>query len=348
LSNKAGFEELQGNVISKERCTGCGACCTACPFERVLDYSEEGPNLVGECKKCGICIRACPRYRFDVSELEEFIFGRKRGPEDVLGIQISAHVAKALNPRTKSAGQDGAVATALLLNAFDSGLIDGAIVSSTDPSQPWLPIPSVARSSEIILGAAGTRYSYSPGIIALRKAAGEQLKQVAFVGTPCQVTAIRRMQKIFLRKVVGSLGPIVGLFCSESFSYKGLMLEKIRDGMGINLGDIEKMNIKGRMQVILKNGKLAEIPLKEARAYAQPFCRFCGDFSAELADISLGGAGLEGRTFTIVRTERGKRFLEAAVESGALELKPVEEFKNALDLVVRLSAGKRTRAQSLA
>jgi coenzyme F420 hydrogenase subunit beta len=237
------------------------------------------------------------------------------------------------------------MATALLLNAFDSGLIDGAIISSTDPSRPWLPVPSVARSREEILRAAGTRYSYSPGITALRKAVGGGLKQVAFVGPPCQVIAIRRMERANLKKVVGPVNLVIGLFCSESFSYDGLMLEKVQKGMGINLGDVEKMNIKGRMQVTLKDGRIVEIPLREARAYAEPYCRFCEDFSAEFADISLGGVGLDGRTFTVVRTERGKSFLDAAVKSGALEVRPVDEFRKALDLMVRLSVGKRSRAQ---
>ena len=347
MSNRLGFEELLNNVISKERCTECGACFAVCPFERILDYSE-GPKLVGECRKCAICLRVCPRYGVETADLDDFVFGHKRALEDVFGIHVSLQIGKAVDPHVEAVGQDGGAATALLLKAFDSGLIDGAIVSSTDPTRPWLPVPSLARSREEILAAAGTRYTYSSGIVALRRVAGEGLKQVAFVGPPCQVTALRRMQKANLKKVVGPISLVIGLFCSESFSYEGLMLGKIQKGMGIDLKDVEKMNIKGRMQVTLRGGKMVEIPLKEARAYAEPYCRFCEDFSAEFADISLGGVGLEGRTFTVVRTERGKRLLEAAVESGSLEVKPVDDFKKALDLMVRLSVSKRSKAQTMA
>jgi coenzyme F420 hydrogenase subunit beta len=152
------------------------------------------------------------------------------------------------------------------------------------------------------------------------------------------------MQRLSLKRAA-PVSPIIGLFCSESFNYDGLILEKIHKEMGIDPSDVKKMNIKGRMQVTLKDGRSVDIPLKELRSYAEPYCRFCGDFSAEFADISLGGVGLEGRTFTVVRTERGKRLLDAAVESGSLEVKQVDEFKKALDLMIRLSVSKRSRAQ---
>ena len=343
MQTRAGFEELRNNVILKDLCTGCGACYASCPFELVLDYSEGRPELIGGCQKCGICLGVCHKYSCESSKLEEFVFGRRSTLEEVFGVSISAHVAKAFDANVSSAGQDGGAVTSLLLNAFDSGLIDGAIVSSTFNSRPWFPVPSVSWNREKILQAAGTRYSYSPSIVALKKATGEQLRKIAFVGTPCQVVALRRMQKNNLR-LAKCVNLVMGLFCSKSFSYKGLVLEKIEKGLGIDPIDIEKMNIKGRMQIVLKSGKVVEIPLKEIQGYAEPFCRFCGDFSAEFADLSFGGAGLDGRTLTVIRTERGRTALNAAVKSGALELRPVDEFKNALDLLVRLSVRKRKKA----
>jgi coenzyme F420 hydrogenase subunit beta len=347
VTSHQGFEVLADDVVSKGRCTGCGACYAGCPFELVLDYAEGGPKVVGECKKCGICVRSCPRYRFDTAELEEHVFGRRRNQDDVFGLQLSMHAAKAVSPEIVRVGQDGGVATALLENAFRADLIDGAVVSSTDPARPWFPVPVLLGSREALTSAAGTRYCYSPGITVLRKATADQLRHIGFVGTPCQVLALRRMQKLSLRKAVG-IDFILGLFCSESFSYEGLMLGKIQGQLGISLADVEKMNIKGRMQVMVKGGKIVEMPLKEVRPYVQPYCRFCDDFSAEFADVSLGGIGLDGRTLTIVRTERGRNLLESAVESGAIEVKPLDEFKMALDLLVRLSTNKRAKAQKTA
>ncbi|MEM3040858.1 MAG: Coenzyme F420 hydrogenase/dehydrogenase, beta subunit C-terminal domain, partial [Nitrososphaerota archaeon] len=101
----------------------------------------------------------------------------------------------------------------------------------------------------------------------------------------------------------------------------------------------------GRMHISLKNGTTLDIPLKEARIYARSACRFCDDFSSELADLSLGGVGLDGWTLTIIRTEQGQRFYDMALTCGAIEAKPIDECHSALELLRRLSLLKKKNAQ---
>jgi coenzyme F420-reducing hydrogenase beta subunit len=68
------------------------------------------------------------------------------------------------------------------------------------------------------------------------------------------------------------------------------------------------------------------------------------DFSAELADISAGGLGLDGWTFTILRSEKGEEIFNGAEKTGAVRTRPVAEEKSASDLLVKLS--KRKKAKS--
>ena len=345
MSSRLGFDELERNVVSKGACIGCSACVASCPFKGVLDYVEGKPRLIGECKVCGICPRVCPRYKVETCELDEMLFGRHRGAEEISGIYRSVQVARATEAKVRERGQDGGVASAIILNALASGMIEAAVLAGIDPNQPWRPLPTTAKTREEVLACAGTKYCYSPVFQGLKNCLDQGLKRVALIGTPCQILAVRRMQKANLRKLVDPVVLCVGLFCSESFSYQGLMVEKIQKGLGVDLHDVEKMNIKGRMQVSLRDGRTLEIPLKEARTYAQPACKFCEDFSSEFADISLGGVGLGGWTFTAVRTEQGQRFYDAAIKDGSLEVKPAKEFQSALDLLVRLSVSKRRNAQ---
>jgi coenzyme F420 hydrogenase subunit beta len=341
LSKSLGFYELMEKVVETGICSGCGACVAVCPFKDVLEYADERPILIGECKNCGICVRVCPRYNVQVDELDKLAFGRLRTPDEVFGVYKSIYASRSLDGEILEKGQDGGVATTILKSALESGLIDGAIVSGVNSSTPWLPTPLVARSGEEVLLSAGTRYSYSPNLTALKKAVDEGLKRIAFVGTPCQILAVRRMQKANIKKFTNPIVFTIGLFCSESFSYPGLMVEKIQEGFGIDLMDVAKINIKGRMLVYLKNGDVVKIPLKEIREYANPRCSYCDDFSAELADISLGGIGLNDWNLTIVRTDRGREVFDQVVKGNCLEVKSAEKMDKSLKLLKQLSIMKR-------
>jgi len=146
LSNKSSFDELSRNVISRGLCTGCGACVAVCPLQNVLTYKHGGPKLDGACINCGICIRVCPRYESSVAEMENFVFGRQRKNEEDVGIYKRVLVARSTNEEILRKSQDGGVVTTLLISALESGLINGAIISKVDPTNPWLPLPSVATT----------------------------------------------------------------------------------------------------------------------------------------------------------------------------------------------------------
>jgi len=341
MSEKKGFNELSKKVISTDICSRCGACVLVCPYAGVLDYADLSPRLVGECVDCGVCLKVCPRYEPRMENLESFVFGRPRTDEESFGIFKRILVARSRDDEVVKRCQDGGVATTLLLEALESGSINGAIVSGVDPNIPWLPVPKVATTREEIIASAGTRYSFSPNLLAVKEALAKGLKKVAFVGTPCEVQAIRMIQQVPLRKYGDAIKFTIGLFCTESFSYEGLMLKGVKEGLGLDLKNVAKVNIKGKVLISTESGDLYKIPLKEAKQFSETKCQYCTDFSAELADISVGGVGLEGWTLTVLRTDEGVSVFEEAVNSGLLEVKPAEEFGSAVDLLVKLSASKR-------
>lgn len=346
MSNKLGFNELVSNVISKRLCTSCGACVAVCPFQNVLAYENEGPKLVGECTNCGICTHVCPRYESSVTEMEKFIFGRQRKIEEEFGIYKQILVARSTDEEILRESQDGGVVTTLLTSALESGLIDGAITSGVDPANPWLPLPSVTTTRSEVIANAGTRYSVSPSLTMLKNCMQASLNKIAFVGTPCQILAIRRIQKFF-PKYAKHLALTIGLFCTESFSYDGLMIKKIQNELGLNLNDIEKVNIKGKFLVSMKTGEVKEISLKEAKKFARPSCQYCDDFSAELADISCGGVGLDGQTYTVIRTDSGTKVFDDSMRKSLLKVEPTENFQFSTKLLLKLSRRKRSRLESV-
>ena len=192
-----------------------------------------------------------------------------------------------------------------------------------------------------MIRSAGTRYSYSPGLTLLRGGL-DDLESIAFVGTPCQITAVRMIQR-FPLKHTKSISFTIGLFCSESFSYQGLIREKIEKDMNIDLEDVSKVNIKGSLLIYSRGGDVRKVSLKEAKEFSRPLCKRCRDFSAEFADVSCGGVGLEGWTLTVIRSKEGLRLFDEAMHKGLLEAKPVGDFPSSLRILKKLSNIKHRR-----
>jgi coenzyme F420 hydrogenase subunit beta len=339
-SNKISYEDsLLTEVVETGKCVSCGTCVVACPFT-CLDLVEGTPTLVKECKVCGICAKVCPRYQWTMADVEKSVFGRERKLEEEFGIYRRIAIAQATDNDVLGVRQDGGVATALLLFALKTGRIDSAIVAGMDKEKPFSPVPMLATTAEELIEAAGTKYTCSSNVLALSEMIKQKKANVAFVGTPCQIHAIRRLQMAGLKRQTGPLKFLVGLMCSESFTYKGLMENHIHGKLGIDLGDIKKINIKGKMLVTTDSG-VTEIPLAEIKQYARKSCSICDDFSSELADISVGGLGLDGWTFTIIRTEKGEELFSNAEKAGYLRTKTIEEEAFPFKLLKKLSRRKR-------
>jgi len=224
--------------------------------------------------------------------------------------------------------------------ALEKGLIDGAIVSATDPNKPFYPVPKLATSPQDLLEAAGTKYFCSPNLLPLTDVLKQKKTSVALVGTPCKIHAVRSLQMAGIKRPVAPVKFLIGLMCSECFTYEGLMENYIHGKLGMNLADIRKMNIKGKMLVSTDAGVTA-IPLAETKPFTRSSCSSCDDFSSELADISVGGLGLDGWTFTIIRTEKGEELFSGAEEAGFITTKPVEEGAFSLSLLTKLTRKKR-------
>jgi coenzyme F420 hydrogenase subunit beta len=342
-SKKVGFEEsLAKNVVASGKCVGCGACIVVCPF-CCLELAKEELRLIKECQACGICAQTCPQQYWSWSETDNSVFGRERKIEENFGVYRRLALAQANDARIQAKRQDGGVVTALLLFALENGLIDGAIVAEATQDRPFYPIPKLVTDSEEILNSAETKYSYSPNLLALAEIVKQKKAKVAFVGTPCQIRAIRKMQAVGLKRFAAPLKFLMGLMCSESFTYEGLMEKHIHERLGVNLKDIKKMNIKGKMLVTTTSG-IVMIPLPEIKQYARKNCSICDDFSSELADISVGGLGLDGWSFVVVRTQKGEKLFSAAERAGAIKTRKAEEETNALSLLHKLSKKKRQGA----
>ena len=279
--------------------------------------------------------------------LEKFVFARERKLEEEFGIYQDVLVARSTDKNVLKVCQDGGVVTTLLTFALKKRMIEGAVVSGIDKYKPLYPTPIFATTLRQILQSAGTRYFYSPNLLALKKGIEQDRKVLAFVGTPCQIEAIRRIQTVLKKDYIDKLKLAVGLMCSESFSYEGLVEDYIKRKLGIDPRDITRINIKKKLVLSMKSCETKEIPLKSVQRYVRPSCGTCKDFSAELADLSVGGLGLNGWSLVVIRTETAKKLFTDAVKAGLLKVESIDERKRPLDLLINLSRDKRMRRRNV-
>jgi len=318
------FGHLMAEVISKRICCKCGLCVSSCPVN-AISMTEEGPKLVSPCKACGACYYGCPRSQSFLAEaLETSLDSDKR--DDVLGRYIKIVSARTKLDKVVTRAQDGGVVTTLLMYAMEKKLIDGAVVASKSPIDPWKPVPRLALTAEEVLEAAGTKYSNCPNLLALGDAVYcYELNKVGVVGVPCQVAAARnvKVQPYAATKLGTKIAFIIGLFCMESFVHNKLL--EYLSSHKIDVSRVSKFDIKeGRFKVYVDGSEALSVPIKDMRGCVNEYCHVCGDLTALYADVSVGAIGSQrGWSTVIVRSSVGDKLFEGAVKEGYLEVTDV-------------------------
>jgi coenzyme F420 hydrogenase subunit beta len=351
------WKHLFDEVVTSGLCTGCAGCVVACPHD-VLSYDdtggvyrpfhieeEGGPGGCGHGDRgCTSCTRACPRFRSWEPEIDTHLFGRARRPDEVDGISKDIILARAADPEILERGQDGGLVSAILIWAIEHGYIDAALVSYLEgDGSTWKAIPGVARTKDEILAAAGSRYTYSANTMAYAEAVEKGAEKLALVGMSCQssvppVMTLRKAGKPARRFVLN-----IGLLCSKTFD-DAIFTELLEAKYGLRKQDMVKMNIKGVLQIWMRDGSYHEVPLKECHAWTREGCKMCPDFAAEHADISTGGIGAFGDwTLTVVRTDLGREIIVKMLEDGTIEGRPGDDDPGAIALLRKLSTRQRKR-----
>jgi len=337
-------------VIRREICTFCGACIASCPVV-AISIKNEYPALVGRCVACGYCYNQCPKTPFDWSIVEQKLFGGEA--TDPLGHVKAVYAARATDEDIIIVAQDGGATTALLKYALDNKLVDCAVVTGVEEKDKWKPKPMVAFNKSDLLKAASSKYVSSPTLTALASAVEEYYAEnIAVVGVGCQIRAIRKMQfsNYGYTKYGSKVKFAIGLFCSESFFYQGLINEYLL-GKGVDLSKVTKFEIaKGKFIVKSNSDILLSVPVKEVKAYGRKGCKLCDDFSARFADISVGGVDSPpGWTTVIIRTDVGEKLFNDAVNSGYLDVKKmsVKDLKITAKLAkMKMKSATEAAAQS--
>lgn len=323
------FTDLLNEVVYKGICGQCGGCVSFCLAAdlSVLKFGEDGhPCYIREedCLKDGICYMICP----NIKDLDEELI-RAFNWKSPIGHYKRITVAQAVDPEIRKVATDGGVVTALLAHLLENNIINGALVAKK--VGPLAREPGLAKTRRELIDSAGfyflhsehlellgEKYStYTPMLSSIRGMGETHNARLAFVGVPCQIRTIRKMQ---LLKVLPAhtITFTIGLFCWENFQFEDLVADEVKQGrLHIDFDKIKKLNIKDKLIITLNDGKVVHVPFEEVDQYARPACLACGEFSNDFADLSVGGlAAPDGYTTVVLRSGAAVSALRGAVKSG--------------------------------
>lgn len=353
---------LFNEVVRANHCMMCGACVASCPINVLYVNNNEEPVIRGPCAACQVCYYSCPRLELPLDEMEYFLFGRTRKPEEEsLGIYRNVYSARALDEETWHAGQDGGTVIALMTHALQIGMIDCFVTSDFTKSNSVFvlgsgmalkTVPVVGDTAADLLHTAGSKYTHGGTLGALTDAATSyQNARIGLVGLPCELQGLWRMHTSMQATIKFSGSWIrggrpvltVGLFCSKVYAHDKLVTEFIQKKHGIDPAKVTRTVIKrNRFKVYTGADIVLDVSIKELEPYMSEPCNYCIDYVAELADISVGAIGSpDGWTTVIVRSELGQKLFDSAVRAKAIEAVPIEVVKPGLGVVVKLSNKKK-------
>lgn len=328
--NTLAFNNLKKMVIDQGFCTLCGVCEAACPV-RAIKIVEEKPQRIYDCSEyldqCSICYDVCPHTEALLIETPS------------LGCYRRVLLGQALE-RDMRIGRGGGVVTSLLTFALEKKVIDGAVFSGAKAGTPTELMPLVSSVPDDLLSAVEVEFFPSAIAEAFSSAVHEhRRRRIAFVGVPCHVLAIRKLEA-WQHKLVENLRIVIGLFCLWTFSSSKL-LRYLSRAHGVKTSEVQRVALTEEYLVYTKKGVI-RIPLQKIKPSVLDRCRTCIDFSSELSDISIGSARpLEEWSTVIIRSKKGEDLFNDAVRHGVIKTMPIDREPDVFPLIIEMAANKR-------
>lgn len=327
-------------VVSWRLCMGCGACICACEDKNIklVDVPEQGlrPKVdVAGCKQCGKCVEACPGV-----EITSRKSNSRAIPELIRswGPVLEVWQGYAADSEIRFKGSSGGLVTALALYCQEKEHMSEVLHIGGDPSNPWRNKSIISHNRSELLANAGSRYS--PAAPCEKVSWIPQANsRCVFIGKPCDVEALSKLQAAKPR-LRDKIGLAVSIFCAGTPSTNGT--KAMLEFMGLTQDEVAEIRYRGYgwpgMTSVKHrgNGQLYQLTYEQSWGdilshYVPLRCRLCPDGTGELADISCGDPWYRhiqpnepGQSLVLVRTERGRKFLHRALESGYVRLTKAE------------------------
>ena len=334
--------ETLRDVVEWGQCIGCGVCHYYCRHGgiRLVNVVDEGirPQFeLPDCANCTECLEVCPGHHVDGEMLTREMgeVGQAPGAEE-FGVALEIWEGWAADPEIRHRASSGGLLTALSLYCLEREGMGGVLHTGSDEEQPWLNRTVLSSTRMELVERAGSRYAPASPCDGLGRIEQSE-RPCVFIGKPCDTAAVMKARR-GRPELDEKLGVVLAFFCAGTPS-TGATLELLSE-MGITPERLKRLRYRGEGW---PGGFKAAVKGREDEPFVsyheswgklarrRPFrCHLCPDGLGRLSDLACGDAwekysddGDAGRSLVLVRTERGREVLHAAMAAGYVELKRV-------------------------
>lgn len=325
-------------VLKGELCAGCGLCAALAPeairmesappgYARPIQFGGVTPEAERAIADC------CPGAVVEP-------WGGAPNVHPSWGPWRRVMTGAATDAEVRFEGSSGGAISALLVHALESGLVDRVLHIAPDPTDPTRNVTAVSRTSGEVVARAGSRYTASSPLAAIEDALAEG-GAMAFVGKPCDASALRRLGRRDPR-VARHVPLILSFFCGGMPSHAGV--GRILNALGVPADEVVEFRYRGRgwPGACVARTEDREAEMTYAKSWGahlskevQFRCKICPDAVGGVADIACADAWYgddegypsfteqEGRSLIVTRTEAGERFVDSALAARRIEVEPL-------------------------
>jgi coenzyme F420 hydrogenase subunit beta len=273
--------------------------CTDCGISRSTDP-----------KRCG---HACQFIRPDYASLEARVHGRSRDPSrpDELHFGPFRRMVRASLSPARPGAQWTGIATRIGERLLETGAVDAVLAVAPHPDDVWRPQPVLVTRAEDMAACRGMRMGYAPLLALLEPAAARGYRRIAVIGIPCQVYALRALEReLGLDRLY-----VIGTPCSDNTTTENF--HRFLALLAEDPATITYLEFRADYHVELRfaDGRTREIPFLQLpisqlpRDFFPLTCRTCVDYTNVLSDVTVGYMGGQGEQWLLVRNERGEELV---------------------------------------
>ncbi|MDH3694924.1 MAG: Coenzyme F420 hydrogenase/dehydrogenase, beta subunit C-terminal domain [Gammaproteobacteria bacterium] len=336
-------EERLYQIVEHGMCIGCGICQSIAGQDlvemQIVENDAERPvikdNLSHEI--VDKIMDVCPGTRVEGLPAREV--GDESKNDSVWGVWSEITLAYAAEPKVRHIGSTGGLMTALGLYLLESNTVNFILHATISKINPTFGERFISRNRDDVLTAAGSRYGPTATLIDIDHVltnAESNNETFAFMGTPCDVSALRNLARHDAR-VDQHCRYMLAMVCGGFMEPEGM--KNFLASLGIRFDEVTSLRYRGYgcpgpTRIETASGDIIEKNYldfwgEDESAWRLPFrCKICPDGIGDATDIACsdtwdgGSPTWEGQktdlgtNAVIARTDKAVQLMHDAEQTG--------------------------------